>query len=216
MLERRLRLYTGLILAAYVVSHLVNHSLGLASLDAMEEFRRVNAALWQSPPGTVALYGAFIVHAVLGLYALALLLPVLALIGFARAGTEVLERAADPDVRTRISSGWSGAPRAQRRFILSLEQKTLWSMAVLLALVLAAREVRRQLRQRRRQFFTLAHPSAGPATAPVGQSMLEALRAAGIAHASVCGGRARCTTCRVRVGAGHEHLRAPQALEATA
>ena len=70
MLERRLRLWTGLILAAYVISHFVNHSLGLASLDAMEAYRRVNALVWQSWPGTIALYGCFLVHALLALYSL--------------------------------------------------------------------------------------------------------------------------------------------------
>ena len=36
----------------------------------------------------------------------------------------------------------------------------------------------------------------------------------GIAHASVCGGRGRCSTCRVRVLAGAKSLPAPQAAEA--
>ncbi len=33
---RRLRLCSGLVLFAYVTTHLANHSLGLISLDAME------------------------------------------------------------------------------------------------------------------------------------------------------------------------------------
>ena len=35
-------------------------------------------------------------------------------------------------------------------------------------------------------------------------------------HASVCGGRARCTTCRVRVGEGLSHLPPPGRMEAQA
>jgi adenylate cyclase len=314
MLERRLRLYSGLILAAYVISHFINHSLGLWSVDAMEAYRRVNALVWQNPVGTVALYGSFIVHGVLALhalfrrttlrmpwweavqlslgllippliaihvigtrltqsllgfdvdyprilyvqwssaravfqqptllvvvwihvvvglhfwlrlkswysralpvlYALAVLLPVLALLGFARAGNEVLALATDPDIRSAILSGWTDASRDGRRFILSLEPKVLWAMGVLLMLVLAAREVRRLVRRRRKHDYTLAHPTAGSITARAGQSILEALRVASIPHASVCGGRARCTTCRVRVGAGFEHLPAPEKIEATA
>ena len=314
MLVRRLRLCTGLILAAYVVSHFINHSLGLLSLDAMEAYRRINAAIWQSTVGGVALYGAFFVHGYLAmyalfrrttlrmpwwealqltfgllippliaihvigtrvspwlldfdvdypwilyvqwsnarslvqqpllvlvvwvhlmaglhfwlrlerwypralpvLYALAVLLPVLALLGFARAGTDVLALAGDVETRSAITAGWNDATREERRFILGLESKALWTMATLLALVLAAREIRRHLRHRRKSFYALSHPTAGSVTARAGQSVLEALRAAGIAHASVCGGRARCTTCRVRVGAGLEHLAAPAGLEATA
>jgi adenylate cyclase len=37
-------------------------------------------------------------------------------------------------------------------------------------------------------------------TVPHGWSVLEASRSHGIRHLSVCGGRARCSTCRVRVG----------------
>lgn len=39
-----------------------------------------------------------------------------------------------------------------------------------------------------------------------GATVLETLRDHGIPHASVCGGRGRCTTCRVRVIHGLEHL----------
>ena len=46
--------------------------------------------------------------------------------------------------------------------------------------------------------------------------MLEALRENGIPHASVCGGRARCTTCRVLVTKGLDRLPEPSGLEAIA
>jgi len=36
-------------------------------------------------------------------------------------------------------------------------------------------------------------------TVPIGFSVLEASRYAGLPHASVCGGRGRCSTCRVRI-----------------
>src|SRR5262249_42718836 len=46
-----------------------------------------------------------------------------------------------------------------------------------------------------------------------GFSVLEASRWAGIPHASVCGGRGRCSTCRVRVVVGGESLAVPSAME---
>jgi adenylate cyclase len=46
--------------------------------------------------------------------------------------------------------------------------------------------------------------------------VLETLRANGIPHASVCGGRARCTTCRVLVTKGLAQLPEPSGLEAKA
>jgi adenylate cyclase len=48
---------------------------------------------------------------------------------------------------------------------------------------------------------------------PGTMSVLDASRSAGIAHASVCGGRGRCSTCRVRLGPGGEHLPPPDADE---
>jgi len=46
--------------------------------------------------------------------------------------------------------------------------------------------------------------------------VLEILRDHGIPHASVCGGRARCTTCRIQVGRGGEQLPPPESLESKA
>jgi adenylate cyclase len=49
-----------------------------------------------------------------------------------------------------------------------------------------------------------------------GATVLEALRENGIPHASVCGGRARCTTCRILVTKGLDQLPEPSGLEARA
>ena len=61
MLERRLRVWTGLVIGLFVLSHLGNHALGVLGMDFMEGFRKLNAGLWQSLPGTVALYGSLLV-----------------------------------------------------------------------------------------------------------------------------------------------------------
>jgi adenylate cyclase len=49
-----------------------------------------------------------------------------------------------------------------------------------------------------------------------GATVLETLREHGIPHASVCGGRARCTTCRILVTRGLDSLPAPGGLEKAA
>jgi len=49
-----------------------------------------------------------------------------------------------------------------------------------------------------------------------GATVLETLRENGIPHASVCGGRARCTTCRILVSKGLRNLPEPSGLEAKA
>jgi adenylate cyclase len=59
---RRLRLGSGLVLFAYISGHLINHALGLWSLDAAEAMLRFAMAVWQSRIGTVLLYGAAALH----------------------------------------------------------------------------------------------------------------------------------------------------------
>src|SRR5256886_2850724 len=65
---RRLRLGAAFVLLTYLVLHFANHALGLHSLDAMEAGRGWFLAIWRSPLGTLALYGAIVVHGVLALW----------------------------------------------------------------------------------------------------------------------------------------------------
>lgn len=69
--RRHFRLGSGIILWTYVATHLSNHALGLISLATAERGLQIALRVWHSPPGTVLLYAAFIVHvslALLGLY----------------------------------------------------------------------------------------------------------------------------------------------------
>ena len=67
---RPLRLWCGLILFTYLLTHFTNHALGLVSLDAMAVGRVWFLALWRNPVGTSALYGALLTHWLLGLWLL--------------------------------------------------------------------------------------------------------------------------------------------------
>jgi adenylate cyclase len=308
---RRLRLGAAFVLLTYLILHFSNHALGLVSLDAMEIGRSWFLAIWRSRLGTLALYGAIVVHGVLALwlfyarrtlrmpaweatqYALglvlpallashvvgtriawwqtgaddryarllfhfwvqapergawqalalavawthacigvhywlrvrpwyprmvgslftvALLLPTLALAGFVAGGREVTALARTP--------GWTEAlmrathpPGAPESAALGrVRNSFLDAYLAALGAVLAARGVR-TLWQRRRS-IRIFYPADRFVTVPVGVSVLEASRLAGIPHASVCGGRGRCSTCRVRVVRGLADL--PAASEAEA
>jgi adenylate cyclase len=67
---RRTRLITGLTLLAYLATHLLNHALGLISLEAMEIGRLWFLAFWRNPLVTAALYASFLVHFGLALWSL--------------------------------------------------------------------------------------------------------------------------------------------------
>ncbi|HSU77574.1 MAG TPA: adenylate/guanylate cyclase domain-containing protein, partial [Burkholderiales bacterium] len=70
MLLRHIRLVTGLVLFAYVTTHLLNHACGLLGLAAMEAGRKLFIAAWRSPVGAAALYTSLATHLALALWSL--------------------------------------------------------------------------------------------------------------------------------------------------
>jgi adenylate cyclase len=78
----------------------------------------------------------------------------------------------------------------------------------LIGCTFAARGLRNMVERRRRGLVTIAYPNRS-IHVPRGWSVLEASRAFHIAHASSCGGRARCSTCRVRVISGADSCPEP-------
>jgi adenylate cyclase len=105
--------------------------------------------------------------------------------------------------------------RRDVEFLQGLETQSWIVMAVLLLLTLVARQVRLWYLARQGT-YSITHSDGAKLRALNGVSLLEALRNARIPHASVCGGRARCTTCRVHVGSGLSELDPPNDLEAKA
>ena len=81
----------------------------------------------------------------------------------------------------------------------------------LLALTIVGRIVRSANLWSRR--VRIRYPNDQVVTVPAGFSVLEASRTAGIPHISVCGGRGRCSTCRVRVLEGLQEQPPPTAQE---
>jgi adenylate cyclase len=307
----RLRLASGLLLFTFVATHLVNHALGLISLDAMESGRWLFLAVWRNAVGSTLLFTALLIHLaqafwsiyrrrhlrmplwqavqlglgafipivlvnhVVGtygaatvygyedsytmavlvywklrpelgllqsmlvlvawahgcigihywlrlrpwynrvwmpLYTLAILVPVFALLGFVQAGRYVALLARDAGwVRQTLAN--AQPPDAVAAAMLARTRDSiLVALAVLLVLTFVARALR-QFREASRS-VRITYPGGQVVTVPKGFSVLESSRQAGIAHASVCGGRGRCSTCRVRVLAGVRSLGAPEAAEA--
>ena len=66
----KIRIATGLVLFAFVFCHLVNLAFGLVSIDALEAARKIIMAPWSNPVGGPILMLAFILHGLLGLWAL--------------------------------------------------------------------------------------------------------------------------------------------------
>jgi adenylate cyclase len=153
-------------------------------------------------------------RAVPALYAFALLLPALALAGAGVGLGHVIAIMEDPE-RLRAAIADVRPPSRAEVADLYLMSDLLKALAAaLFALAFGGRWVRNAW-LRRRGGLRLAYPEGGRFHIPEGVSLLEASRICGVAHASVCGGRGRCSTCRVRVsGVDAARLPAPSAAEA--
>jgi adenylate cyclase len=142
------------------------------------------------------------------MFAFALLLPVCAVMGFVAAGREIKLLAQDP-FWLEDAYMTTNFPMDDAVLFVAEWKHTFWiAMGALLALVLLARYVRWAV-ERRRGMARLKYPDGRTVEIRPGTSVLEASREAGIPHASVCGGRGRCSTCRIRVGLGRDHLAPP-------
>lgn len=59
---RRLQLGSGIMLWIYISIHMINHALGIWSIDVAERGLHLAIGVWQSVPGTILLYGAAGLH----------------------------------------------------------------------------------------------------------------------------------------------------------
>ena len=138
----------------------------------------------------------------------AVLVPVLALLGAIEAARQVAVLAADPTWRAtafaqmRLPTPEAGAALERIGDLL------IWFFIAAVAAVLLARLLR-SVWQRRHGVIRVSYPNGRFVDVVRGTSVLEASRLAHIPHASICGGRGRCSTCRVRVRAAYPGLQPP-------
>ena len=297
--ERSARLWSGIVLFTFVLTHLLNHALGIFGVSVMEQVQPWRVAIWRSVPGTVLLYGAGIIHLLfvikrivgrrtwrmplrealqiaLGLaipfllyqhaigtryvsefaavndaYAVTLqhlwpnrlwiqlaliavvwthgviginysmrlqpwyprvrepflivsvIIPILAAAGYIAGGREAVQLA-------HADARWSGN---QVMVYSDAARFTYWLLlgaAATLTAWLAALALYRRFGHR----VPVRYLGHGSVYLPRGSTLLEASRSNKIPHPSVCGGRARCSTCRVLVLEGGDTLPPPSPNEA--
>lgn len=153
-------------------------------------------------------------------YPFVVALPILAMLGFVEAGRQVIsvdEGGAgfalenDPN-----ASGPSIAPEEIPAVIAQARYRAQTATRVSLALVLLA-FIARWLRLRHVPVghvrVTYTGPRSATFEATPGVTLLEMARIHNLPHASVCRGRGRCGTCRVKVLSGRQFLPNPTDLE---
>ena len=139
------------------------------------------------------------------LFSVALLFPVLVLAGLSQAGREVSLMAQQSGWLEQTLKAARIPDLSELGFLERVRDAILGIYGVMLGFTMIARLVR-QMHERRHKAIRITFPPAREVVVPKGFTVLEASRQAGIPHASVCGGRGRCSTCRVRVLKGQEFL----------
>jgi adenylate cyclase len=309
---RQVRLVTGAIMFAYLVSHFLNHALGNISTEALAIGVYYHTEFWQFLPVAITFYSACLVHTALGIWALyqrrefhwktieplqltlglsvpmlivahvvgvrlgqtlygqeklypqelytffisspnrlwlmlavlviawvhgciglyfwlrlrpfftraapyllaaAVLIPTLAMLGIYQGGRATMEDYQDPDWRREELSVQKLGTAAQATTLEKITDRLTIGYLGLLGLVLLARGARALL-ERRGGMIALSYGNGRTLRVPKGLSVLEASLRYNVPHASVCGGRARCSTCRIRIIGDHAALPEPSPREA--
>jgi adenylate cyclase len=305
-MESRLRLYSGLVLLAFVTCHLLNLALGVWSLSALEVGLLVFMVIWLIPWGTAVLLAAGLIHTSLALWGLikrrswrmpsaealrvalglailpllfshiintrfvaqtydiwtsypyqlyiyfvaapregmqqvaallvvwlhaclgvhlwlrfkpwypsvlpwfrtiALLLPTFSLFGFWISGREV--QRLGPAAWHELPEALEAALGADVLAFRGYWERTAYTAYLVLLVAAVVARLARKWWQTRADVITVAYPSGQRTKVPLGASILDASRKGGIPHASLCDGRGRCSTCRVRIARGIERLDPP-------
>jgi adenylate cyclase len=172
------QLILGLIIPPLVTAHIVGTRLAYTWFDATDSYTRVVLGLWMLRPERGALQALVLIiawtHGCIGLHfwlrlrawyprvapillSMAVLLPVLALLGFAQAGREVAALARQPDWVAEVRREANAPDPAERERLRRVDAGILAGFLASLGVVLAARMMRRS-RARRRSSVCITYP----------------------------------------------------------
>ncbi len=229
-----LQLVLGLSIPLLVASHIVGVRLGHALFGEAKLYPQVLHGYFVSSSYRIWLIFAVLniawIHGCIGLYfwlrmkpffrraasfllAGAVLVPTLAMLGLYQGGRTIAADSASAEWRAaNLSPAKVGTP-AQQATLERITDDFLIFYLGLFALVVASRGLR-ALNERRGGMVTLSYGNGRTIRVPKGLSVLEASLRHHVPHASVCGGRARCSTCRIRVIGDHSSLPEPSHREA--
>ena len=143
------------------------------------------------------------------------LVPTTALLGFAEVGMAVSVHAQnDPAWMKKMKTAGIPADPHRAATRAALKEWVGYAWLGVVGLVFVGAQIRHWAQRHER--FRVTYPENLSVVAPCGMSILEVSRMAHRPHVSICGGRARCTTCRVRVDKTDDTLPPPNDLEAHA
>ncbi len=219
------QLALGLAIPFLLVGHVVKVRVGATAFDLADTYHRVLSSIWATATlgQHFLLLGLVWAHGCIGLHqwlsrhewyrrrrdlflAGAITLPFSAALGVMNAGWDVADAALrDPAAATPLGPPAELAALGEWAWRIQIGYGATIGLALLFWLW-------RSGLQSRSTAVRVTYPDGRVVVAPRGFSVLETSRWAGIPHASSCGGRGRCSTCRIRIAAGEAN--APEILPA--
>lgn len=228
-----LQLILGLSIPLLLIFHISGVRIAAALYEHHKHYPQSLYAYWVYWPNLAALhYVALIVcwvHGCIGIFfwlrlkplfpriapyllAAAVLLPALATLGLYQGGREVTAASETAEWRAEHRTVAKTGTQAQQDVLNAITLYfSIGYLAVIVGL-LAARGMR-ALRERRGSTIKFAYGDGKTIRVTKGLSVLEASLRNDIPHSSVCGGRARCSTCRIRVVSDCSRLPKPSKRE---
>jgi adenylate cyclase len=216
-----LRIVLGFGMPLLLIGHFATTRVAFELYGLDPDYHRVVRALWMSDSegrqlallapgwlhGCLGLNFAFGRRALYGrlrpiLFAAALLLPILAALGFLAMVREIGASGTNHAIVAQVM-------QAEPRIALAhIRDGLLAAYVATIGLVIIARAVQMLIERYRLPFIAIAYPGR-QVRVPRGWTVLDASRSFDIPHRAECAGRARCSTCRVLVTAGAEHCPPP-------
>ncbi|NEJ72764.1 2Fe-2S iron-sulfur cluster binding domain-containing protein [Rhizobium phaseoli] len=228
----------GLLIPLLLIDHVIGTRIAHELYGYIDDYETVVGSLWIRAPGN-GLRQAFglvavWIHGCIGLHfwlryrpwypsfaplllALAILVPVLSLLGFVEMGRTLADPSyqqavANSPYKATVNTRYASNPEVIRQ-VSTIRAGLYGAFSASLLIVVVAR-ARRKLKERLDQ-VAVHYPGGEVIRVPRGFSVLEASRLGGLPHYSVCGGKGQCSTCRVQILGDYENLPVPDKMEQT-
>jgi adenylate cyclase len=221
----------GLAIPFLLLPHIVNTRVAHVFFGVEDTYLYELARLW---PGSALLQSLLLimvwVHGCIGLHKwlsfkswyrhaaplfviLAVAIPVLALCGFMISGRAISGLTESPEQFKHLKelTHWPSLDAQDALADYRLGVRLFFGSALILALGVF---IWRRVESRTTQRITVTYTGGPAVRTAVGPTLLEMSRMHKIPHAAACGGRARCSTCRVRVESSEKKLPRPAFAEA--
>ncbi|NYJ14204.1 adenylate cyclase [Rhizobium leguminosarum] len=228
----------GLLIPLLLIDHVIGTRIAHQLYGYIDDYETVVGSLWIRAPanGLRQAFGllAVWIHGCIGLHfwlryrpwypglaplllALAILVPVLSLLGFVEMGRTLADPSyqqaiANSPYKATVNTRYASNPEVLRQ-VSTIRAGLYGAFSAALLIVVAAR-ARRRLKEALDQ-VAVHYPGGEVIRVPRGFSVLEASRLGGLPHYSVCGGKGQCSTCRVQILGDYENLPVPDKMEQT-